>query len=63
MKRISPEKEIQYISRVIEKNITYYQTFRQKKFKLGDLCIYTKEIIPGLGYFNGCHIHNVELGK
>ena len=32
MKRISPEKEIQYISRVIEKNITYYQTLNDKGF-------------------------------
>lgn len=51
------EKTIKYSD---IRDITYYQTFRQKKFKLGDLCIYTKEIIPGLGYFNGCHIHNVE---
>ena len=32
MKRISAEKEIQYISRVIEKNITYYQTLNDKGF-------------------------------
>ena len=32
MKRISPEKEIQYISRVIEKNIYYYEKLRDKGF-------------------------------
>lgn len=32
MKRIKVEKEIQYISRVIEKNITYYQTLNDKGF-------------------------------
>ena len=42
------------------RDVTYFQSYRQKKFKFGDLCIYTKEAIPGLGYFNGCHIHDVE---
>ena len=32
MKRISAEKEIQYISRVIEKNITYYNNLQDKGF-------------------------------
>ena len=32
MKRISPEKEIQYISRVIEKNISYYEKLNDKGF-------------------------------
>ena len=32
MKRIKVEKEIQYIYRVIEKNITYYQTLNDKGF-------------------------------
>ena len=32
MKRISPEKEIQYISRVIEKNISYYEILNDKGF-------------------------------
>lgn len=51
------EKTIKYSD---IRDVTYFQTFRQKKFKLGDLCIYTKETIPGLGYFNGCHISNIE---
>ena len=32
VKRISPEKEIQYISRVIEKNISYYERLNDKGF-------------------------------
>lgn len=32
MKRISPEKEIQYIARVIEKNISYYEILNDKGF-------------------------------
>ncbi len=32
VKRISPEKEIQYISRVIEKNISYYEKLNDKGF-------------------------------
>jgi len=51
------EKTIKYSD---IRDVTYFQTLRQKKFKLGDLCIYTKEAIPGLGYFNGCHISNIE---
>ncbi len=39
---------------------SYFQTYRQKKFGYGDLCIYTKGIIPGSGYINGIHIKNVE---
>ena len=38
----------------------YFQTHRQKKFGYGDLCIYTKGIIPGIGYLNGIHIENLE---
>ena len=42
------------------KDITYYQSYKQKKFGYGDICVYTKEVIPGAGFFNGFQIKNVE---
>lgn len=42
------------------KDVTYFQSRRQKKFGYGDLCIYTKGIIPGSGFINGFQIKNVE---
>lgn len=42
------------------KDIKYYQTYRQKKFGYGDLCIYANGIIPGSGFVNGFQIKNVE---
>lgn len=51
------EKTIKYTD---IKDASYFQTIRQKKFKLADLCIYTKGIVPGFGYINGCHISNVS---
>ncbi len=45
------------------KDITYYQTFRQKKFGFGDLCVYAKGIFPGATLLNGFQIKNVENVK
>lgn len=42
------------------KDVTYFQTRRQKKFGYGDLCVYTKGVIPGSGFINGFQIKNVE---
>lgn len=39
---------------------TYFQTMSQKKFGLGDLCVYAKGAIPGNSIFNGFQIKNVE---
>lgn len=41
-------------------DITIFQTHRQKRFGLGDICIYAKGVIPGASYFNGFQIKNVE---
>lgn len=41
-------------------DVRIFQTYRQKKFGFGDLCIYTKGTIPGVGFFNGFQIKNVE---
>lgn len=41
-------------------DVRYFQTFRQKKFGYGDLCVYTKSSIPGVGFINGFQIKNIE---
>lgn len=41
-------------------DVRYFQTRRQKKFGFGDLCIYTKGVIPGAGFFGGFQIKNIE---
>lgn len=45
------------------KDVTYYQTYRQKKFGYGDLCVYAKGAIPGATLLNGFQIKNVENVK
>lgn len=45
------------------KDISYYQTFRQKKYGFGDLCVYAKGAIPGATLLNGFQIKNVENVK
>lgn len=42
------------------KDIAYYQTYRQKKMGLGDICFYAKGAIPGATLLNGFQIKNVE---
>lgn len=41
-------------------DIRIYQTRRQKKYGYGDLCVYTKGTIPGVGFFGGFQIKNIE---
>lgn len=41
-------------------DISCYQTFKQKRFGYGDLCIYAKGIFPGATLLNGFQIKNVE---
>ena len=41
-------------------DISIFQTHRQKRFGLGDICIYAKGFIPGASYFSGFQIKNVE---
>ena len=41
-------------------DIRYFQSRRQKKFGFGDLCVYTKGVIPGVGFFGGFQIKNIE---
>lgn len=42
------------------KDVTFYQTRRQKKYGYGDLCVYAKGAIPGATLLNGFQIKNVE---
>lgn len=62
---IDTEKVVKYSDLA---DITYFQTFSQKRFGLGDLCVYAKGVIPGTTIFNGFQLKNVEnvdeiLGK
>lgn len=41
-------------------DITYFQTFRQKRFGFGDLCVYARGAVPGTTIFNGFQLKNVE---
>ena len=41
-------------------DVRIFQSRRQKKFGYGDICIYSKGIIPGAGFFGGFQIKNVE---
>ena len=41
-------------------DVRLFQTHRQKKYGFGDLCVYTKGVIPGVGFFNGFQIKNIE---
>lgn len=45
------------------KDVTFYQTLRQKKFGYGDICVYAKGAIPGATLLNGFQIKNVENVK
>lgn len=45
------------------KDVTYYQTRRQKKYGYGDLCVYAKGAIPGATLLNGFQVKNVENVK
>lgn len=41
-------------------DVTFYTTFRQRRYGYGDLCIYAKGAIPGKTLLNGFQIKNVE---
>lgn len=41
-------------------DVRYFQTYRQKKYGFGDLCVYAKGVIPGSGFLNGYQIKNIE---
>lgn len=42
------------------KDISVFQTFRQKKMKFGDICFYVKSNVPGVAFFKGFQIRDVE---
>ena len=44
-------------------DVTYFQTFAQKRFGYGDLCVYARGPIPGTTIFNGFQLKNVENVK
>ena len=54
---IHTEKVVKYAD---IKDVTYYQTYRQKKHGFGDLCFYARGPIPGTTLLNGFQIKNVE---
>ena len=39
-------------------DITYFQTFAQKRFGFGDLCVYARGAAPGTTIFNGFQLKN-----
>ena len=41
-------------------DIRYFQSHKQKRFGFGDLCVYSKGVIPGAGFFGGFQIKNIE---
>ena len=51
------EKEVKYKD---IKDIKCFQTFRQKKMDIGDLCFYAKGAIPGALLLNGFQIKDIE---
>ncbi len=44
-------------------DITYFQTFAQKRFGFGDLCVYARGAVPGTTIFNGFQLKNVANVK
>ncbi len=57
---INTEKVVKYTD---FRDATYYQTYTQKRFGFGDLCIYAKGTFPGATLLNGFQIKNVENVK
>lgn len=57
---IDTEKVVKYTDL---RDVTYYQTYRQKKFGFGDLCVYAKGAFPGATLLNGFQIKNIENVK
>lgn len=42
------------------RDISVFQTYRQKKFGFGDMCFYVKNNVPGASFFKGFQIKDVE---
>lgn len=42
------------------RDITVFQTFRQKKMGFGDICVYVKSNVPAAAFFKGFQIKDVE---
>lgn len=53
----STQKVIKYTD---IKNINFFQTYRQKKMKFGDICVYVNSNVPGAAFFKGFQIKDVE---
>lgn len=54
---ITDEKTIKYTDVT---DVTYYQSFRQKIFGRGDLCVYVKGALPGGSLLGGAQIKDVK---
>lgn len=42
------------------RNISFFQTYRQKKMNFGDICVYVKSNVPAAAFFKGFQIKDVE---
>lgn len=61
MKRISPEKEITYISNVIEKNIEYYETIKDKGFLSENILAQLRNLIEDVAILINNRENNQNL--
>lgn len=61
MKRISPEKEIKYISNVIEKNIEYYETIKDKGFLSENILAQLRNLIEDVAILINNRENNQNL--
>ena len=61
MKRISAEKEIKYISNVIEKNIKYYEIIKDKGFLSENILSQLRNLIEDVAILINNKENNKEL--
>lgn len=61
MKRISVEKEIQYISRVIEKNIAYYENLKDKGFLSENILSQLRNLVEDVAILINNRENNISL--
>lgn len=61
MKRISPEKEIRYISNVIEKNIMYYSTLNDKGFLSENILAQLRNLVEDVSILANNRKNNLNL--
>ncbi len=60
-KRISPEKEIRYISNIIEKNIEYYETLKDKGFLSENILSQLRNLVEDVAILINNRTNNKKL--